>query len=191
MGTHSFPHWLWIYSRAFLNTSPILDGLSFKDWTCVCWDINSLEKVEERNPSFLPTRASSRAALSALKPRGPRTWSRGTKAQRRGAGQLVQMQPRATTVFLKNSLNLTPIFMFSKAQESFTSYCLSREQDSKEIREKFCFVFFLFRATPTYGSSQARSRIKAIAAGLHHRHSNRGSELRLRPTPQLTATPEP
>ena len=33
--------------------------------------------------------------------------------------------------------------------------------------------FFLFRATPTaYGSSQARGGIGAVAASLHHSHSN-------------------
>ena len=37
-----------------------------------------------------------------------------------------------------------------------------------------------------YGSSQARGESK-----LHHSHSNTGSEPRLRPTPQLTATPDP
>ena len=48
------------------------------------------------------------------------------------------------------------------------------------------FVFiFLFRTTPTgHGSSHARDRIGAIAAGL--RHSNWGSEPCLQPTPELT-----
>ena len=57
----------------------------------------------------------------------------------------------------------------------------------------FCFVLFcLFRATPaTYGGSQARGKIRAIATGLCHSHSNVGSELCLGPTPQLTATPDP
>ena len=36
--------------------------------------------------------------------------------------------------------------------------------------------FFFFRATPVaHGISQARGRIWAIAAGLHHSHSNAGS----------------
>ena len=57
----------------------------------------------------------------------------------------------------------------------------------------FCpFYFFLFRATPAaYGSSQARGRIGAAAAILGHSHHNTGSEPRLRPTPQLTATLDP
>ena len=39
----------------------------------------------------------------------------------------------------------------------------------------FFFFFLLFRAAPTaYGSSQARSWIRAVAAGLYHSHSNRG-----------------
>ena len=62
----------------------------------------------------------------------------------------------------------------------------------------FFFFFFFFGlfaiswAAPTaYGGSQARGRIGAIAAGLHHSHSNSGFEPRLQPTPQLTATPDP
>ena len=58
----------------------------------------------------------------------------------------------------------------------------------------FSFFFCLVRAVPTaYGASQARSRMGATAAGLHHSHShsNEGSELCLQPTPQLTATPDP
>ena len=43
------------------------------------------------------------------------------------------------------------------------------------------FVFvFVFRVVPAaYGGSQARGQIGAVAAGLHHNHSNKGSELRL------------
>ena len=53
-------------------------------------------------------------------------------------------------------------------------------------------LFSLFRASPAaYRSSQARGRIGAVAAGLHHSHSNTGSEPYLRPTPQLTAVPYP
>ena len=53
-------------------------------------------------------------------------------------------------------------------------------------------VFCFFRTAPTaYGSSQARGRIRAAAAGLHHCLRNMGSELCLQPTPQLTATPDP
>ena len=41
-----------------------------------------------------------------------------------------------------------------------------------------CVCFLLFRAAPTeYGGSQARSLIGAVAAGLHHSHSNARSEL--------------
>ena len=52
------------------------------------------------------------------------------------------------------------------------------------------FFFFFFRAIPAaYGGSQARSQIRAVAAGLCH--SNVGSELHLRPTPQLMAMSDP
>ena len=62
----------------------------------------------------------------------------------------------------------------------------------------FFFVFCLFvvvvvvaiswAAPAAYGGSQARGRIGAVATSLRQSHSNAGSEPRLRPTPQLTAT---
>ena len=57
----------------------------------------------------------------------------------------------------------------------------------------FFFVFLPFsRAAPAaYGGSQARDLIRAVTSSLHHSLSNSGSELRLRPTPQLTAMPDP
>ena len=51
-------------------------------------------------------------------------------------------------------------------------------------------LFCLFRAAPVaYGSSQGRVQIWTIAAGLCHSHGKVESELHLRPTPQLMATP--
>ena len=66
------------------------------------------------------------------------------------------------------------------------------------------FFFFLFvfvvvvvvvvaiswAAPAAYGGSQARDPIGAVATGLRQSHSNAGSEPRLQPTPQLTATPD-
>ena len=61
------------------------------------------------------------------------------------------------------------------------------------------FLFFLFfclfafsRAAPmAHGGSQGRGLIGAVAASLHHSHSNARSKPRLWPTPQHTATPDP
>ena len=55
----------------------------------------------------------------------------------------------------------------------------------------FFFPLFFFRAAFTYGSPQARGRIRATAARLHHCHSNAGSEPCLQPTPQLMVMPDP
>ena len=56
----------------------------------------------------------------------------------------------------------------------------------------FVIVLVVFRAAPAaYGGSQARGLIGAIATGLYHSHSNAGSKLHLRPTPQLRATLDP
>ena len=55
----------------------------------------------------------------------------------------------------------------------------------------FVVVVAISWAAPTaYGGSQARGRIGAVASGLCQSHSNAGSEPRLQPTPQLTATPD-
>ena len=42
-----------------------------------------------------------------------------------------------------------------------------------------------------YGGSQTRGPIGAVAAGLHHSHSNSRYKPRLGPTPQLLAMPDP
>ena len=56
----------------------------------------------------------------------------------------------------------------------------------------FFFFFCLFKAASVaYGDSQARGLIGAVAAALYHSHSNAGSQLHLRPTPQVTAMPDP
>ena len=55
----------------------------------------------------------------------------------------------------------------------------------------FC-LFVCFGAAPEpYGGSQVRGLIGAVAAGLHHSHSNAGFKPHLQPTPQLIATPDP
>ena len=51
-------------------------------------------------------------------------------------------------------------------------------------------VAISWAAPAAYGGSQARGRIGPVATGLHQSHSNAGSEPRLQPTPQLTATPD-
>ena len=52
-------------------------------------------------------------------------------------------------------------------------------------------VAISWAAPAAYGGSQARGRIRAVAAGLCHSHSNARSKTCLRPTPQLTATLDP
>ena len=70
-----------------------------------------------------------------------------------------------------------------------------RKEHSEKVMEKEIqpdFFFLLFGAAPmAYGGSQARGRIRTIAAGLRHSHSNTRSELSLRPIPQFTAMLDP
>jgi len=51
----------------------------------------------------------------------------------------------------------------------------------------FCLSAVSLAAPSACGGSQARGRIRAMAAGLRQSHSNVGSEPCLQPTPQLTA----
>ena len=56
----------------------------------------------------------------------------------------------------------------------------------------YFIIIILFRATPmAYGGSEAKGLIGDVAAGLHHNHSNVGSETYLQPTPQLSAMRDP
>ena len=56
----------------------------------------------------------------------------------------------------------------------------------------FIYFFFLFRAAPVaHGGSQARGGFEVVDTSRHCTNSNARSELRLRPTPQLTAKPVP
>ena len=55
----------------------------------------------------------------------------------------------------------------------------------------FCLFAISWAAPTACGGFQARGRIRDVAPGLHHSHSNAGSELCLQPTPQLTAVPDP
>ena len=60
------------------------------------------------------------------------------------------------------------------------------------LLKNIIYFILLFRAIPVaYGSFQARGQIGAAGANLCHSHGNSGSEQCLRPTPQLTATPDP
>ena len=65
-----------------------------------------------------------------------------------------------------------------------------------KIRKVSFFFFFLFSFLGLHppeacGAPQARGRVRATAAGLCQSHSNSRSKLHLRPTPQLTAMPDP
>ena len=59
----------------------------------------------------------------------------------------------------------------------FYSLSLFFLNSSIHLLNYLLFIFFLFRAIPlTYGSSQARGRIRATAAGLHHTTATLGPE---------------
>ena len=54
---------------------------------------------------------------------------------------------------------------------------LEAEYKGKKSRMTLRFFFFFLRAAPAaYGGSQVGAPIRAVATGLHHSHSNTGSE---------------
>ena len=54
-----------------------------------------------------------------------------------------------------------------------------KEKKGKEkIKKKTSGTFFFRAILAAYGGSQARGQIRAVSAGLHHSHSNTGSEPR-------------
>ena len=107
--------------------------------------------------------------LMATAPIGPLAWEPPY-----AAGAALEMAKRQ-----KQKQNKTKTVNFKLREFHFSFVCLF-------------FVFCPFRATPAaYRGSQARGRIGAAAPGLCQSHSNEGSEPRLRPTPQLMATPDP
>ena len=55
----------------------------------------------------------------------------------------------------------------------------------------FCLLVFLGPHPRHMEVPRLRGLIGAVAASLHHSHSNAGSEPCLKPTPQLAATPDP
>ena len=68
---------------------------------------------------------------------------------------------------------------------------IGRRMDGRMCITESLSLFFLKAAPAACGGSQARDQMGAVAAGLHHSHSTRGSEPPLQPTPQLRATPDP
>ena len=83
-------------------------------------------------------------------------------------------------------------------QQRLTQHCKAtmatsthREEGQSHFPGKK-YISFFFRAIPAaYGGSPANGPMRAVAAGLHHSHSKAGSKLRLQPTPELTANPDP
>ena len=92
---------------------------------------------------------------------------------------------------LQEPLTWSLSFFFSLT----TDYKSNQKYQHRLLKFFFvCLFFFLpfsTAAPAAYEGSQARGQIGAIAAGLLRSHSNARSELRLQPTPQLTATPDP
>ena len=97
-----------------------------------------------------------------------------------------QTSPNSTIKSVTTAANATIFFLISPL------YFITALHPSLSFLFVCFWWFVFFRSAPTeFGGSQARGPIRAVAAGLHHHHSNMGSEPRLQPTPQLTAMPYP
>ena len=81
---------------------------------------------------------------------------------------------------------------FSLKQHDVSLPSLMHGHTFKKWRNgKYILFFFVFLGPYLQpGSNQARGRIRSVATGLRHSHSNSGSILHLRPILQLTAMPD-
>ena len=78
--------------------------------------------------------------------------------------------------------------LYATGMENRANHTDTLQIGSRLLSLSLFFFFGLFMAPPmAHGGSQARGQIGAVLTGL--RHNNRGSELHLRLTPQLTVTP--
>ena len=76
--------------------------------------------------------------------------------------------------------------LFESLKSFFSSFSRWNYGKRKISHSMIFFIFLLFRASlEAYGGSQARGRIRATTAGLHHSHSNVGSKPHLWPIPQV------
>ena len=69
--------------------------------------------------------------------------------------------------------------------------CPQSLEVSKGFHQALFMVTFFFFFRVAYEGSQARGQIGAVAASLHHSHSNARSEPHTQSTPQLTAMLDP
>ena len=96
---------------------------------------------------------------------------------------LEDIETHSHKILWENSAEI--FFLIKKTQKLCACWC-------RDFFVCVCVFLSFFRAASVAcGSFQARGLIGAVAAGLHHSHNNARSEPRLRPTPQLTATPDP
>ena len=93
---------------------------------------------------------------------------------------------------------LAPQFLYMRLASIDLPSCFPAGKDSPPFPISPIITSFpcpppcLLRTTPmACGSSQAKSQIRDVAAGLHHSHSTVGSNLCLRLIPQLTKMPDP
>ena len=144
-------------------------------------------------------RSEQRLSEEAEEPHDQRLLGRG----RRGLGHQLPATPPHPNA--QTGLGLSPTFCLSMSLplqghfvQSDKGSLPARSLESQGVDFIYLFIYLLnlficlFRAAPAaYAGSQFRGPIGAVAASLHHSHSNTRSEPCLWPTPQLMATPDP
>ena len=91
------------------------------------------------------------------------------------------------------SMNLSWRFkevMCAKVHTSRPPFCGNFSPWKSHCKDYYRVFLALQTAPMAYGGAQARGRIGAATADLHHSHSKAESKPCLRPTPQFTATPD-
>ena len=141
----------------------------------VC-DFNIHPSSGTRMPPVLPLSSAHSQRLSSTQT-SPSQKTKTTNQIVSNLSNHTQATSFPSVLFCQTALLTIP------APSSFYYYSVCREHSQFSFTLSLSFSFF--RAAPVaYGSSRARSQIRAAAAGLHHSHSDAGSE------PQLAAMPD-
>ena len=110
-------------------------------------------------------------------PSSPQRLTRGQGRQGDGTQVPNQLQYQQCFLFLLYAVTLQMKAAFKQFLNNDKKKKTFNKKEKQQNNGFFLFVCFFFRAVAeAYGGSQARSRIRAAAASLHHSHSNTRSE---------------
>ena len=150
-----------------------------------------------RSPRHTPPQGEGPSG-KLLCPRRAQNWAHGPQRTRTGPRLLTHQGPgcglekaAAATLLLPGPRSTESSLPRTRGHPAALLGRLTPESQSRHLFFFFFFFFIFGPHPPPMEVTTLGGRIRFTAAALHHSHSHVGSELHLRPTPQLTAIPDP